>query len=375
MNEFVQQSDVTEPVRPRDPTELRADVRAAAQNRPGVYRMVAPDGRVLYVGKSVRVRTRLLSYFRLPPGSKGHEILGHTRSIEWEYAPSEFAALLTEMKSIKRWRPPYNVVHKRDRAFCFIRLTREAAPRLQAVRRVRADGARYYGPFAGPFRVREAVREISDALELRDCGGKTPMRFADQLDLFPVDPPAPLCIRGDLGRCLAPCIARVTRPDYLARARLAARFLEGKADAPLERLRRRMDDAAGALNFEYAATVRDRIQRLEELRDELVGLRDTIETLSFVYRVNGSEGEDRAYVIRRGQVLADVSAPVGPEQTAALRSRAQRLLSGASPSVLSVGETEATEILMVARWFRLRPGELESTWRPGDPEADVEVAV
>jgi excinuclease ABC subunit C len=136
-----------------------------------------------------------------------------------------------------------------------------------------------------------------------------------------------------------------------------------------------MDDAAQSLNFEYAATVRDRISRLEELRDELVGLRDTIHQLSFVYRVRGIAGEDRAYVIRRGQVLADVAAPVGPEQTAAFRARAQHLLSGASPAVLSIGETEATEILMLSRWFRSRPEELEHTWRPGDPDVDVEVAV
>jgi excinuclease ABC subunit C len=142
--------------RPRPPADLREDVRAAAENRPGVYRMVAPDDRVLYVGKSIRVRTRLLSYFRLAHGAKGEEILRHTRRIEWEYAPSEFAALLAEMKTIKRWRPPYNVVHKRDRSFCFIRLTRESAPRLQAVRRIRADGSVYFGPFAGPDRVREA---------------------------------------------------------------------------------------------------------------------------------------------------------------------------------------------------------------------------
>lgn len=361
--------------RPRPSRLLREDVRAAAENRPGVYRMVAPDDRVLYIGKSIRVRTRLLSYFRLAPGTKGEEILRHTRRIEWEYVPSEFAALLAEMKSIKRWRPPYNVVHKRDRAYCFIRLTREPAPRLQAVRRVRADGSRYFGPFAGPSRVQEAVREISDVLELRDCAGKTPMRFADQLDLFATESPAPLCLRGDLGRCLAPCVARVTRTDYMTRVRLASRFLHGEAEAPLDRLRERMVAAAQTLNFEYAATVRDRLQRLEELRDELVGLRDTIDELSFVYTVAGTAGGDRSYVIRRGQVLADVAAPADPEGVLALRERARRLLSGASPSVLSVGETEATEVLMIARWFRLRPAELAYTWRPGDPEVDVEVAV
>jgi len=376
MNTALHQPRNADVGRPRERADLREDVRQAAENRPGVYRMVAPDDRVLYVGKSVRVRTRLLSYFRLPHGTKGEEILRHTRRIEWEYAPSEFSALLAEMKSIKQWRPPYNVVHKRDRAYCFIRLTREPAPRLQTVRRVRADGARYFGPFAGPLRVREAVREISDALELRDCATKTPMRFADQLDLFPLGSRAPLCLRGDLGRCMAPCVARVTRPDYMIRVRLASQFLHGEADGPLEQLRQRMDMAAGSLNFEYAATVRDRIHRLEELRDELVGLRRTIEQLSFVYTMPGVAGEDRAYVIRRGQVLADVSAPVGPEQVVALQQRARRLLSGSSPAVLSVGETEATEILMIARWFRLRPDELERTWRPGDADlTGIELAV
>lgn len=337
--------------------------------------MVAPDDRVLYVGKSIRVRTRLLSYFRLASGTKGEEILRHTARIEWEYVTSEFAALLLEMKTIKRWRPPYNVVHKRDRAYCFIRLTREAAPRLQAVARVKPDGARYFGPFAGPVRVREAVREIADVLELRDCAATTPVRFADQLDLFSVARPAPLCLRGDLGRCLAPCAGRCTRSEYTARARLASGFLLGEADAPIELLRQRMAAAAARLNFEYAAAVRDRIERLEELRDELVGLRNTIEALSFVYQPAGAGDSDRAYVIRRGQVLAESSAPREPEAKAALRERARRLLSGYSPGISAVGATEATEILMVARWFRLRPDELRYTWRPGEPETDLDLPV
>jgi hypothetical protein len=176
--------------------ELRAQVRAGCENRPGVYRMIGPADNLLYVGKSIRVRTRLLSYFRAPRGEKAAEIISHTHRIEWEYTPSEFASLLTEMRSIQEARPPYNVEHKRDRAFCFIKLTREEAPRILAVQEVADDGALYFGPFRGRARVREALREVADLLELRTCAAATPMRFADQLDMFGVDP-QPLCMRAD----------------------------------------------------------------------------------------------------------------------------------------------------------------------------------
>ena len=358
---------------PRPAAELRADVRAAAENRAGVYRMVGPGDRVLYVGKSVRVRSRLLSYFLQPADSKPGEIIRNTHRIEWDYTGSEFAALLVEMKSIKKWLPPYNVVHKRDRVYCFIRLTSESAPRLQAVPRVRADGSRYYGPFAGPGRVRLAVREIADALELRDCAASTPVHFADQLDFFMREPRVPLCLRADLGRCLAPCAARCTRADYHGRAVSALRFLGGEAEAPLDRLRTRLESAVARLNFEYAATVRDRIQRLEELRDELISLRDTIEALTFTYRVPGADGGERVYIIRKGLVLADLAAPADARAEAALRRRAERILSETARGLDAVGPAEATEILMVARWFRLRPSELDRTWRPGEPELDIEL--
>jgi excinuclease ABC subunit C len=359
---------------PRPASALREDVKAGVENRPGVYRMVGPGDRILYVGKSVRLRQRLLSYFRADRGEKGEEILRHTHRIEWDYVPSEFGALVHEMKAIKRWRPPYNVVHKRDGSYAFIRLTREAAPRLQAVREVSPDGSFYHGPFFGPERVRTAVREISDLLELRDCAKDTPLRFADQMDLFDHRVDEPLCLRGSVGRCLSPCAGRCTRGEYHERAALGRRFLQGEADAPLAILRARMEAAAARLQFEYAATLRDRLQRLEELREELAGLRSAIESLSFVYPVPGWAGEDRVYVIRRGLVLAELPAPANGVARAALRERAGRLLGSGSPSG-GLGAAQATEMLLVARWFRARPQEWARAWRPDEDEYEAAVAV
>ncbi|HEX6307469.1 MAG TPA: GIY-YIG nuclease family protein [Longimicrobiales bacterium] len=349
------------PTRPRPAADLRADVRAACANRPGVYRMLGPGNEVLYVGKSIRVRSRLLSYFRADRGEKAAEIIGHTHRIEWEYTPSEFAALLLEMRSIQRWRPPYNVEHKRDRVFCFVKLTRDEAPRLLVVRDVLEDGATYFGPFRGPQRVREVVREIRDLLELRDCAPSTRMRFADQLDLFGADP-QPLCMRADVRKCLAPCAGRCTKAEYHAQVELARRFLDGDADIPLTILRRRMDVAADRLQFEYAAELRDRMHRLEEARAELVSLRGLIDSLSFVYEVPGHAGEDRVYIIRRGSIREDCPAPQETAAREELIERAHRLLRRRE-TYARVAPTQAAEILLLARWFRLRPQEVERTWR------------
>jgi excinuclease ABC subunit C len=109
---------------------MRSSVRDGAADRPGIYRMLSNEGEVLYVGKSKRVRSRLLSYFRCAfPEEKGARILRSAEKIEWEYTPSEFAALLQELRLIKRFRPRYKVAMMRDaRHFSFINLTRGAAP-------------------------------------------------------------------------------------------------------------------------------------------------------------------------------------------------------------------------------------------------------
>lgn len=354
--------------RPREAALLRADVRAACENRPGVYWMAGPGEEVLYVGKSRQVRTRLLSYFRATRNDKAAQIIAHTHRIGWSYVPSEFAALVLELRSIRQWQPPFNVEHRRERGFCFVKLTREAAPRLLAVREVRPDGAQYFGPFRGTVRVRETLREVSDLLELRDCRPGTPLRFADQLDIFGAEA-QPLCLRADVGKCLAPCAGRCTRREYAAQVELARRFLEGEADAPLRLLRQRMQSASERLNFEYAAALRDRADRLAAAAAELVTLRGFIESLSFVYQVPGWGGEDRVYIVRRGCIREERAAPRTAEERARLESDAARLLTRPEYGGGLVQPTQVAEVLLLARWFRLRPGEREHCWTPGATRA------
>jgi excinuclease ABC subunit C len=358
---------------PRTPESLiaamRADVRARAGDRPGVYRMVAEDGEVIYVGKSKRVRTRLLSYFRCEfPGDKGARILRQAHSIDWEYTPSEFAALLYEMRMIKRFRPRYNVAMKRDaRNFCFLKLTRPPAPKLLVVRGPGDDPGPYYGPFQGAMRVNEAVRELNDVLGLRDCALDRRMVFADQPELFQLEPRTPGCIRYEVRKCLGPCVAGCSAREYDERLLLARAFLDGTDDGPLVALRQDMEASSERLEFERAASLRDKLYRLEGLRQQFERYRFAIDTLSFTYTVAGHEGDDRVYLIRRGRVRAESPAPRAPRDRAQLRRLAEDVFGVTEREPAQVPTHEIDELLLLSAWFRRHPDELQRTRPPSAP--------
>lgn len=346
---------------------LRAHVVARAEDRPGVYTWHGPGGELLYVGKSVRVRTRLLSYFRAEPGDKAARLVDDAARVDWSYVPNEFSALLTEMRLIQRRRPRYNVQHKRKVGYAFVKITREAAPRVLPVTRVVDDGSTYFGPFPRVRRVKETIRELAYALGLRDCPATVPVFFGDQLEIFggagaaAAPPRPPRCLRADLGTCLAPCCGRVTAADYASRVQDARRFLEGRGRAPLDLIAARMAEAVRAREFEYAAVLRDRRERLDRFQAELAAFRGEVEGLTFLYRVPGFKGNDRLYYVRRGRVVADLAHP----KTGAARLDVARSLeeigTDTDPGPGGLTGHQAAEILLVARWFRQKPREMERT--------------
>jgi excinuclease ABC subunit C len=342
---------------------LRAFVRQQAEDRPGVYKMLGPGNEVLYVGKSVRVKSRLLSYFRAGPGEKAGKLIRSTVSVEWDYVPNEFAALVRELRLIKRWRPRYNVEHKRKRSFAFIKITREPAPRIAAVGRVLPDGATYFGPFPRPKFLALTLGELSHVLGLRDCPGTVPIAFGDQLEIFERGR-VPRCIRAQTGSCLGPCFGGCTSRDYARNVETARRFLEGRSRKPLAILGGEMERASEALEFEYAARVRDRLERLGELQRELVAFRGRVEGLSFVYRVPGFAGDDRLYLIRKGLVAEELPNPRGKAGRVRTAKKVEEVFRTLSPDLGTLTQEAASEILLVARWFRLRERELARASKP-----------
>jgi len=347
-------------------TRLRTDVETRAEDRPGVYRMLDGKDEPLYVGKSVRVRSRLLSYFRASPGDKAADLIRSAASIKWEYVPNEFSAVVRELRLIKEWRPRYNVEHARKTRYAFVKLTREPAPRLLLVGRAADDGSTHFGPFPRPARLAETIRDLSHTVGLRDCAGTTPIHFGDQLEIFGSGPP-PRCLRADTGSCLAPCAGRCTEAEYAERVRVARRFLEGRSRDPLHRIEEAMREAATRHDFEYAAILRDRKERLAQFQETLVAFRGRVESMNLVYRVPGFRGDDRLYLIRRGLVVDDVPHPKSRDE----RVEAARRVESAFPDMeresrSEIGGADAAEMLLVARWFRRRPEEESRTRSPDE---------
>lgn len=342
---------------------LRATVASGAAARPGVYRMLSEDGGVLYVGKSKRVRVRLLGYFRQGPREKGTRILRETHRIEWEYTPNEFAALLLELRQIKRFRPRFNIASKRDlRHYAFIRITTGRAPKLMVARGGATGDGLYYGPFLGPDLVTQAVRELSEAFGLRDCAEHVPMRYSDQPELIDLGPRTPGCIRYEIKKCLGPCVAGCSARAYDEQLGLARAFLEGLTDGPIERYQREMEQSSAGLSYERAAMFRDKLRRLERLRDQLGRVRFALESLSFVYPVPGFEGDDRVYLVRRGTIRAEGPAPRSTPDRFALQRRIDEVFQPGEPPQGAVRLHEIDEILLLSAWFRRFPDELARTW-------------
>jgi excinuclease ABC subunit C len=276
---------------------------------------------------------------------------------------------------------------KRDEHhWSFIKLTKGPAPKLHVVRGSTgsADGGVYYGPFRGADRVGDAVRELSDALGLRDCAQDVPMHFADQPDLFAGELlpllRAPRCIRYDVKKCLGPCVGACTLSDYRARVVLARGFLDGRDDGPLDGLRAQMEAAAEALQFERAGLLRDKLRRLEALREQFERLRFAVETLSFAYVVPGDPGrapgrrkagdapraaEPRVYLVRRGRVRGEFAVPEDPAGAANLAAQARDVFRPAGRAGSAVPTHEVDELLLLSWWFRHRGAELGRTVAPG----------
>jgi excinuclease ABC subunit C len=232
------------------------------------------------------------------------------------------------------------------------------------------DAQIYYGPFQGAQRVSDAVRELNDALGLRDCRLDQPMHFADQPELFQIFPRTPGCIRHEIRKCLGPCVGGCTAREYDERVGLVRAFLDGADDGPMEVLRADMQAASEQLDFERAAVLRDKLQRLEGLREQFMKFRFAVETLSFVYTVPGHDGDDRVYLIRRGRVRGEHSLPRSEQDRLRLLEMLHDVFSPAERVTAQVASHEVDELLLLSSWFRRFPAELARSRRAHEFAAD-----
>jgi excinuclease UvrABC nuclease subunit len=349
------------PLPSTDLAQLLSRVRALAENRPAVYRMFDATGRVLYVGKAKRLRTRLLSYFRASyPDDKAARILYAASEIQWDYVPSEFAAYLGELRQIRKFRPYFNHKANRTRRSVLIKIAGGPAPRVYGGGSLARGDVRCYGPFPSNARTMEAVRTLNDLLGLRDCPTTMPVVFAGQGDLFET-PRQAGCMRHEFGFCTGPCAGLVAEFDYRRRVETAMAFLEGRTIKPMDRVISAMQQASDAAEFELAARWREKFEQLEWLLASTSRARSAIDLLTFVYRDPGDFGDNRVYLLKRGVVQASFPYPATPIEHEAFRGVVAQEVGRSDAPAGPLPLESIDEVLLMMAWFRAHPDALRRT--------------
>jgi excinuclease ABC subunit C len=225
---------------------------------PGVYLYKDAAGRVIYVGKAKSLRNRVRSYFsedKLADVKTG-TLIAEARDIEYIEVDNEKEALALENNLIKQYQPRFNVLLRDDKTYPYIKLTHERYPRVYVTRRLRKDGATYFGPYFPASLAHRLVHFIHRHFHVPSC----------KVDLTRYHPKP--CLQYHIHRCLGPCVEGLTTDDaYAGAARDVKLLLEGRHGDLAGDLRARMETASGEMRFEQAASLRDLLATVEEIEE------------------------------------------------------------------------------------------------------------
>lgn len=224
---------------------------------PGVYRFRDSASRILYVGKAKNLRARLSNYFA--PLSSLHErtrrMVTTASSVEWTVVGSELEALQLEFSWIKEFNPPFNVQFRDDKSYPYLAITlADDVPRVLITRNRSLPGARYFGPYTKVWAIRETLDLLLKVFPMRSCSDATYRRA--ELTGRP-------CLLGEIGKCAAPCVGRISKEDHKAIALDFASFMSGNDSQFVVDLSRRMREASDRFDYESAAKFRDQLTAIE----------------------------------------------------------------------------------------------------------------
>ncbi|HEY0242684.1 MAG TPA: excinuclease ABC subunit UvrC [Gemmatimonadaceae bacterium] len=264
---------------------------------PGVYLWKAGDGKILYVGKAKKLRSRVRSYFAQDhyESPRTRHLVNQIRDLETIVVPSEAHALILEANLIKEYRPRFNIALRDDKSYPYIKVTvQEAFPRVYVTRQLQNDGARYFGPYTDVGAMRRALNVVKRLFTVRSCNYDMPREMPERpcLDYF-------------IKRCKAPCILAQSAEDYRSMIDEVVMFLDGKPHEVVKLIRERMDIAAESLDFERAAELRDALAHIERMEEPTVvlevegGDRDVVG-----YARDGDDACVTLLRVRSGKLLA-----------------------------------------------------------------------
>jgi excinuclease ABC subunit C len=263
-----------------------------APSSPGVYRMIATGGDVLYVGKAKNIRKRIVAYARPTAyDSRIERMVAATASMEFVSTRTETEALLLEANLIKRLRPRFNVLLRDDKSFPYILLTGDhAAPQICKHRGARNRPGDYYGPFASVWAVNRTITALERAFLIRSCSNTV------------YESRTRPCLLHQIKRCSGPCTGEISHADYAELVREAKAFLSGKSHAVKQQLAGEMERASATLDFERAAVYRDRLAALSAVSSQQgINPRNVEEADVFSIHQQGGYNCIQVFFFRTGQ--------------------------------------------------------------------------
>lgn len=330
----------------RLPSNIRSlqPTLSALPEKPGVYYFRDQNDDILYIGKAKSLTDRVHSYFHqgATHTSKIEEMVKQVQKIETRETGTELSALLLESKEIKTHKPRYNTLIKRYRRYPFLRLTvQDNFPRVEWDYEIHDDGAEYFGPFNGRSSVESLVDAINRAFLLREC--------TDSISPNETNSP---CFYHQIKRCNAPCAMIESTEKYSEEVEKVQQFLSGKENGILDILRDRMKESAALMDFEEAATLRDRIKELERVfyRQQLIMTSVNANNVILIMPSSSAEKQVEIFFVRFGRLahqrLVGMRMPIKE-----LKSIIEKVYFDESVAPKHCKKEEIDEIRIIASWI------------------------
>ncbi|MBI5647020.1 MAG: DEDD exonuclease domain-containing protein [Ignavibacteriae bacterium] len=322
---------------------------AALPHEPGIYFFHDARGHIIYIGKARDLSDRVHSYFRYNVGhsEKVLKLARAVASITWKTTDTELSALLAEARAIRQHQPRFNALLKSARAYPFIRIDcADTFPTISWTYDMEDDGADYYGPFSSRFAVERALEVIDRIFLIRECDGR----------ITPRDTATP-CLYYDIKRCGAPCASLQSAEEYAEEVQRVRQFLRGRHDSVLNGLRAAMESRAEALDFEGAASVRDRLRDLERIVRQQRVMARSVRYQNLVIVTLARRTFVEVHCMKSGMLVAQELL----DQRACTRQNVRTLLSesffSGQNELFLGGKEDIAEMRIIASWCLTRRDE------------------
>lgn len=334
--------------------EVIKEKLANLPDNPGIYQFINDKGKIIYIGKAKNLKNRVRSYFHSGITSpKTLTLVKKITDIEIIVTDSEIEALVLESNLVKEYKPRYNINLKDDKSFPFIKVTNELYPRIYPTRRIVRDGSKYFGPYTDVKSMKSALRMINQIFRIRSCKLDITLSSIEKKKFK-------VCLDYHIKKCDGPCEGFISAEDYYEMVTQVNKMLKGKTSELITELSERMDNYSATLEFEKAADLRDRINRLTVISEKQKVVSDDFEDRDII--AAAFEGKDSAVTIfnvRSGRLIGKKQLKLIIESDETIETILSAIIKQYYSDDLEIPseivlETEPAESDLIKEWLKLK---------------------